>query len=298
MMSATAAMTSSATAAARCSTTTMRCSAAPAPTRCSAAHAGLTPCRIALNLSALLDAAEGARPHTGLTRGCSVSSRLLPVPIEWTGRSAGAGIIATACAHTSVVGGASRNSAARTATSVIVGAAGSSTAHSPTSIKAVIVGNAATCAPTWVVRPTAFSSTSVVGVPVVKRIAVGVIPAAVKSCIMVVPIGSPVVPAPSKTSEEADSEPDSEREVRAVIPDSGIRVPSRPGHDGTSVNHPRIIRGDVNDLGIGRLNDDRRPLCLYDLLRSGPKIASFLRPLAHHLDGIHHILLLVVVGVT
>jgi hypothetical protein len=35
----------------------------------------------------------------------------------------------------------------------------------------------------------------------------------------------------------------------------------------------------------------------YGLLRRGLKIAGFLRPLAHHLYGIHHILLLVVVGV-
>jgi hypothetical protein len=35
----------------------------------------------------------------------------------------------------------------------------------------------------------------------------------------------------------------------------------------------------------------------YDLLRRGLKITGFFRPLAHHLDGIHHILLLVVVGV-
>ena len=106
-----------------------------------------------------------------------------------------------------------------------------------------------------------------------------------------------MIPAPSKTSEEADSEAHSEREVRAAIPNSGIRVPSRPRHDGISVSHPRIIRGDVNDLGVSGLNDDRRALRRYDLLRRGLKIAGFFRPLAHHLDGIHHILLLVVVGV-
>src|SRR5258708_31645038 len=86
---------------------------------------------------------------------------------------------------------------------------------------------------------------------------------------------------------EADSEADSEREVRTPIPDSGIGIPARPRHDRTAVNHPRIIRGDVDNLGASRLNDDGRVLRRYGLLRRAFKISGFLRPLAHHLYSIH-----------
>src|ERR1700688_1556314 len=106
-----------------------------------------------------------------------------------------------------------------------------------------------------------------------------------------------MTPAPPISSVEADSEANSVRQARAAIPDSGILGPSWPRLSGTSVNQPWIIFGDVNDFGNGRLDDDGRVLGCYGLLRSGLKIAGFLRPLAHHLNSIHHILLLVVVGV-
>ena len=211
----------SATAPSRSSTT--------AATRCSATDAGLPRCRIALCLSALLDAAEGARAGAALSAGCSVSSRRLSVSVESPGRWAGT--------------------------------AGKSTARAPASVG----GSAAP------------ASAPVEAAPVIKRVAPRVVPAAAISCVTATPIESPVIPAPSKASEEADSKPHPERQVRAAKPNSGIRVPSRPRHDGISVSHPRIIRGDVNDLGVGRLNDDRRALVGYDLLRRGLKIASALR---------------------
>src|SRR5208283_1215950 len=148
-----------------------------------------------------------------------------------------------------------------------------------------------------VVNSATHASTSVEVVPVIKRAALGVVPVVVIHYDSVMPIESPLRPAPSIAPEEADSESRSEREVRAAKPDSGIGVPSRPRHYGTSVNRPRIIRGDVNDIGASRLNDDRRALRRYRLLRRGLKIAGFLRPLAHHLYGVQHVLLVVVVGV-
>ena len=253
MMSATTAMTSSAPVR---FTTTMRCSATTAA-RCSATHAGRTPCGVGLNLSTLLDAAEGARTHSGLTRGRSVSSRRLPVPVERTGRCTVTGGSVTARAATCVV----RPTACAPACVV------RSTARAPTSVNVATAWNSAAC-----------SSTSVIRVPVVKGIAPGVVPRVVIDCVMVVPIESPMVPAPPKTSKETDPEADSERKVWAAIPNSGIRIPSRPGHDGASVNHPGVVRGNVNDLRIGRLNDDRRPLRRYHLLRRSPKIAGSLRP--------------------
>src|SRR5271155_791257 len=141
------------------------------------------------------------------------------------------------------------------------------------------------------------ASAAVVIAPVVKRVAPGVVPVVVINCVTVVPIKSPIAPAPSITSEEADSKTDSERKVGATKPDSGIWVPARPGDDGISVNQPGIVCGDINHIGAGRLNLDGRAFVLHCLLWRALEVSGSLRFLAHELYRIHHILLLVVVGV-
>src|SRR5271156_108496 len=147
------------------------------------------------------------------------------------------------------------------------------------------------------VHAAARGASMVVVVPVIKRVAPGIVRVVVIDHGSVMPIESPMIPAPPITSIPTDSEAGSEPEVRAAVPDSGIRIPSRPRHQGISVNCPGIIGGDVNHFGVGRLNDDRRVLRRHCLLRSGLKGASFLRVLTHHLYGIHHVPLLVVVSV-
>ena len=116
--------------------------------------------------------------------------------------------------------------------------------------------------------------------------------------VVVMPVESPVTPSPSKTAEPADSEAKSKRQVRTAKPDSRIWIPSRPRYDGISVNQPRIIRGDIYNIRISRLNFHCRVLRRYSLLRCVLQIAGLFRFLAHELYRIHHILLLVVVGVT
>lgn len=76
-----------------------------------------------------------------------------------------------------------------------------------------------------------------------------------------------------------------------------MRVPPRPGPYGISVNQPRIVRGHVNDSRVSRLNDDGRALGRYGLLWRGLKIPGLLRSLRHRLQGIHYVLLLIVIGV-
>src|SRR5271166_3650570 len=134
--------------------------------------------------------------------------------------------------------------------------------------------------------------------PVVKGSAAGVIPAAVKPCVMVMPVETPMTPSPAKTSEPTDGEPDSKREIRATKPYPRIRIPPGPRHNGISVNEPRVICRNVHDIRFGRLNGDVRILCRYFLLRRTLQIAGVLRFLAHELYRIHHILLLVVIGIT
>jgi hypothetical protein len=53
---------------------------------------------------------------------------------------------------------------------------------------------------------------------------------------------------------------------------------------------------DIDDLRTGRLNNNRRAWVGYGLPRRALKIARPLRPLAHFLHRIGHILLLVVVA--
>src|SRR5271163_1357735 len=148
-----------------------------------------------------------------------------------------------------------------------------------------------------IVDTTVCASCSVVTVPVVERGAPGVVAVVVINCVVVVPIKSPIVPAPPKSSVEADAEADSERKVRTAIPDSRIGVPARPWPYGTAINQPGIVGGDVNDIGVSRLNDDCRVLGCYCLLRRGLKIARLLGSLAHHLNCVHYVLLLVIVGI-
>src|SRR5208337_5023915 len=204
-------------------------------------------------------AAKGARVDAALTVWLTVSSSRLGVSAERMGRCAG-----------TVVNSAARSGVPVGRPAPCVG--GGTSAFAVNSAGPALGLNSAGRA-----------STSVVVVPVVKGVAPGVVPVVVINYDSIMPIGPPVVPAPLITSQPADSEADSEPEEWVLIPDSGIRVPPRPCHDGISVNRARIVCGDVNHLGISRLNDDRRALRGYGLLRRGLKSAGFLRPLAHHL---------------
>ena len=125
------------------------------------------------------------------------------------------------------------------------GTAGKSAARAPGPVDVAAVGSFATRA-----------RAPVEAAPVIKCVAPRVIPAAAISCETATPIESPAIPAPSKTSEETHSKTHPKRQIRAAVPNSRVWVPSWPRVDGISVSHPRIIRGDVNDIGVGRLNDD------------------------------------------
>src|SRR5467141_1672650 len=217
--------------------------------------------------------AEGARADAALTPGFSVSPSSVIVDFKRGGRWGGTGF--NPAGPTGV----------RTGRPVPFIAAGT--------ISAPVAAKSAVVAANFAAR----FSTSVVVVPVIKRAAPGVVPVVVIRYGAVMPVRSPMTPAPPISSVEAGSEADSVRRVQPAIPDSGILVPSRPLLYGTSVNHPWIIFGDVNDFGASRRDDDGRVLGRYGLLLRSLKISRFLRPLAHHLNSIHQILLLVVVGV-
>ena len=54
------------------------------------------------------------------------------------------------------------------------------------------------------------------------------------------PVASPVVKPPAESSEEADVE-GRERDARSGDEQPRIPIPSRPGDDGRSVHHPRVV---------------------------------------------------------
>src|SRR5258708_8875721 len=189
--------------------------------------------------------AEGARARTALAARFSVSSSSVIVSFKRPGRCAGTAEFAAALAAVP---------AERPILFVVAG-----TIFGPVAVKS------AACV-----------SASVVVVSVIKRMARRVIPIAIVKYDSVIPIGSPMMPAPAITSVKADSGADSVRRVQAAIPDSWILVPSRPLRDGTSVNYPPIIFGDVNYLGTSRLNDDGRVLGRYGLLLRSLKTTCFL----------------------
>src|SRR5258708_36112311 len=189
-------------------------------------------------------AAESARTRTALTAGFSVSSSSIIVSFKRPRSRAG------------TVFGPVAAAGVRIGRPVPFVAAGT--------ISAPVAAKSAVCV-----------SASIVVVVVIKRIAPRVVPIVIMNNDSVMPIGPPMTPAPAVTSEVADSEADSEREIWASIPDPGIRIPPRPRRDRTAVNHPRIIRGDVNDLATSRLNDDGPVLRRYGVLLRILKIARF-----------------------
>src|SRR6266478_5957361 len=239
----------------------------------SSAEAGTSARRKTPFLPAMVVVAEGTRAEAALTARFSVSSSSVIGSLKRSGRWGGTGF------NPAVTAGV------RTGGPVPFIAAGT--------ISALVAAKSAVVAAKFAAR---FSG-SVVVVPVIKRGAPGVVPIVIMNYDSVMPIGPPMMPAPTITSVVANAEADSERKVRAAIPYSRIRIPPRPLLDGTSVNQPWIIFGDVDDVGAGRLDDDGRVLGRYGLLLRILKIARFLRPAAHHLNGVHHVLFLVVVSV-
>src|SRR6266478_208731 len=115
---------------------------------------------------------------------------------------------------------------------------------------------------------------------------------------MAMPVASPVMPAPTISSEETDAEPDSKSNPRSGKEDSLHGVPAWICDDWLAIHEPGIIGGHIDDLRIGRFDDDGVPLSRYLLLFIAIEVASLVSLLTHHLDGIRHILLLVGISVT
>src|SRR5207248_2995531 len=112
------------------------------------------------------------------------------------------------------------------------------------------------------------------------------------------PVASPVAPSPAEAREEPDPEAYAEDDSRLGDEQARIRIPPRPRDDRRAVHEPWIVLRHVDDLGIRRLDHDLGSLLDDLLLWRGVQVTRLLRPPAHDLDGVHHVLLMVDVGVS
>src|ERR1700676_4058396 len=112
----------------------------------------------------------------------------------------------------------------------------------------------------------------------------------VEECSTVMPVVSPVAPAPPKASEVSDSKSNTERESHAAPKNSGHRIPPGVSDDRRTVHEPRIVGRNIDPLRTSRLDDDRASLCGYLFLFIIFQVPGVLSLLAHYLDGIGHIL--------
>src|SRR5713226_7651473 len=84
--------------------------------------------------------------------------------------------------------------------------------------------------------------------------------------IVVMPVRSPMVPAPAKSAKIADSKAEAKRDSRALKEQSRIPIPTWPNPDGLSKRKPRIILRHVNNLRVGRFDHNGLPLIAYVFL--------------------------------
>src|ERR1700722_5660943 len=152
---------------------------------------------------------------------------------------------------------------------------------------------------TGAMKPTAsVKSTGTIEVVAIgENSAVGNVAVVVEENSMTTPVVTPVSPAPAKSVKEADPKAEAKRDSRAANVESRIRIPARPNSDGPSIHEPRVILRHVNNLRIGGLYHNGLPLLTYFLLRCAFQVARLLRTVAHYLNSIHHVLLLIDVSI-
>src|ERR1700676_5331858 len=111
------------------------------------------------------------------------------------------------------------------------------------------------------------SSGAIEGVMVDEDSTVGDISVVVVDDSVVMPVISPVVPAPAESTIEADSKAEAKCNSRTAKVESGIRIPSRPDPDRSSIHEPGIILRHVDNLRVCRLDHDGLPLLAHLFLR-------------------------------
>src|SRR6266481_3991815 len=119
----------------------------------------------------------------------------------------------------------------------------------------------------------------------------------VVNCATTVPVVSPVAPAPTKSSEEANSKSNTERESAAAPKNPGDRIPAWIRDNRRSVHQPGIISRHVDDVRVGWLDVDRAVLIADIFLLSAFQVSRIASLLTHGLHFIGDTLRVVGVGV-
>ena len=144
----------------------------------------------------------------------------------------------------------------------------------------------------------AAKSTSMIQVVAVdKDSAVGDVGVVVKNDSVMMPVISPVMPAPPEAAKESHSKAKAERDSRSCKEQSRIRIPARPDADGLPIDEPGIILRHVNNLRVRRLDHNGLALLANVFLRCALQVPRLVRPRTHYLNSIHHVLLLVHISI-
>ena len=125
-----------------------------------------------------------------------------------------------------------------------------------------------------------------------KDMASGNKPSVIKNHETTAPVAAPEAPAP-RIGKKADGITKTERHKWA---NEEIDI-ARVHRQWCAVHYPRIVGGNIDDLRIRWLDDDRLPLGRHLLLLRGFQGAGVFRALAHNLDGVHNLLRVIVIGV-
>jgi len=112
----------------------------------------------------------------------------------------------------------------------------------------------------------------------------------IEECSTAMPVVVPVMPAPPKSSEEADTKSNAKGKAGAAPENPRLRIPTRVGNDRRPVDEPGVVGRDVDDLRVGGFDDDCVALRRYPLLVSGIQMAGTASLLTQGLDGTRHIL--------
>src|ERR1700756_2219958 len=132
---------------------------------------------------------------------------------------------------------------------------------------------------------------------IVEDSAVGFVTVVVEKDAVVMPVISPVTPSPAKPTKETDPKAQAPGEPWPREVESGIPIPAGPDADRLSIDEPRIILRHINNFRICGLDLNSLSLLLHLFLRGALQVPRFFRPVAHYLNSIHHLLLLVDVSI-
>jgi len=118
----------------------------------------------------------------------------------------------------------------------------------------------------------------------------------IEECSPAMPVVVPVMPAPPKSSEETNTKSNAKGKARATPKNPRHGIPASVRNDRRTIHEPGVVGGDINDLRVGRFDDDgvalRRDLLLFVAIQ----VASVLGLATQRLDAIGDIVRLVHIG--